>query len=262
MTAIAEAAALHATFGQEGLYRTADHRYFFNGVGPIPSVTTIQGKLDKSGPLVGWAKKATAACAVRNLPMLVQMAASGGPEAAVAWLKSIPDYQRDTAADIGSRVHTLAERLARGEAVEVTDEERPFAERYATWIAAAAPEFLYLEEMVANLTVGYAGTFDAILRLRGKTYLADVKTGAGIYADTAIQLAAYAHGEFIGRPGDPTKYRLPAIDAYAVLHVRPDQPTEFVPYAVTDASWQAFLACKTLHDWSEGEAKTVKGREA
>lgn len=260
MTAIAEVDAIHATFGQEGLYRTADHRYFWRGRGPIPSVTTIQKMLDKSGPLVGWAKRETAACAVRNLPMLVQMRESGGDAAAVAWLKSIPDYQRDTAADIGSRIHGLAERLARGEAVEVTEEERPFAERYAKWIASAEPEFLYLEEMVANLTVGYAGTFDAILRHKGKTYLADVKTGTGIYPETAIQLAAYSRAEFIGRPGDPTKYRIPPIDAYAVIHVRPDQPTEFVPYAVTDASWQAFLACKALHTWSEGEAKRVMGR--
>ena len=201
-----------------------------------------------------------AACAPPERVIVTSVSMLRTAQAAVNWLKSIPDYQRDTAADMGSRVHGLAERLARGEAVEVTEDERPFAERYAKWIAANEPEFLYLEEMVANLTVGYAGTFDAILRLKGKTYLADVKTGTGIYPETAIQLAAYAHGEFMGRPGDPTRYRIPQIDAYAVLHVRPDQPVEFVPYAVTDASWQAFLACKTLHSWSEGEAKTVKGR--
>ena len=253
----AEALAVHATFGQLGLYRTADHRYFVDGQGPIPSVTTIQKMLDKSGPLVGWAKREAARCAVRNLEMLAQMKATGGDAAAVNWLKAIPDYQRDTAADIGSRIHGLAERLARGESVEVTEQERPFAESYAAWIAANEPEFLYLEEMVANLSVGYAGTFDAILRMKGKTWLCDVKTGSGIYADTSLQLAAYAGAEFIGRPGDATRYRLPEIEAYAVIHVRPDAPVEFVPYAVTDESWRAFLACKVLHDWNEGEAKRV-----
>src|ERR1019366_8392134 len=55
-----------------GLVRDARHRYSWNG-GPLyPSVTTILGIKDKPA-LVGWAKRETAACAVRNLDVLDRM---------------------------------------------------------------------------------------------------------------------------------------------------------------------------------------------
>ncbi len=52
-----------------GLVRDARHRYSWNGGPWYPSVTTILGIKDKPA-LVGWAKRETAACAVRNLEVL------------------------------------------------------------------------------------------------------------------------------------------------------------------------------------------------
>src|SRR5664280_2828664 len=110
-----------------GLSRTAGHVYSWNDganvYAPLPSVTTVIRVLDKSGPLVGWAKRETAACAVRNLDMLVRMRETGGDAAATDWLKKIPDYQRAGAADTGSRVHRLAEQIARGGEPEVTADD-------------------------------------------------------------------------------------------------------------------------------------------
>src|SRR5450759_1599793 len=72
-----------------GLTRTAAHVYTWNDAGtvhgPLPSVTTILKVVDKSGPLVGWAKRETAACAVRNLDALVAMREAGGDAAATDW---------------------------------------------------------------------------------------------------------------------------------------------------------------------------------
>src|ERR1035438_2732267 len=85
-----------------GLVRDARHRYAWNGGPWYPSVTTILQIKDKPA-LVGWAKRETAACAVRNLEVLERMVKSGGPGAAVEWLKRIPDYPRDTAADLGTQ---------------------------------------------------------------------------------------------------------------------------------------------------------------
>src|SRR5665647_1031050 len=112
-----------------GLVRDARHRYSWNG-GPLyPSVTTILQIKDKPA-LVGWAKRETAACAVRNLDVLERMVRSGGPQAAVDWLKRIPDYARDASADLGSAVHAAAEAISRGEAVPVADEVQPFVAAY------------------------------------------------------------------------------------------------------------------------------------
>jgi len=185
-----------------GLTRTPKHIYTWRtetfDSGPLPSVTGILNIVDKSGALVGWAKRETAACAVRNLDMLAAMRQAGGDVAAVNWLKAIPDYQRDTAADIGTRVHALAESTAKGIPVTPTDEERPFLAAFQRFLDEWQPRYLATEEMVASLTHRYAGTLDAIVEMAGDTWMLDVKTGTGVYAETSLQLAAY---------GDPSSYQ-------------------------------------------------------
>lgn len=246
---------------QIGLYRNVRHEYFWQGEGPLSGVTSAVGMLDKSGPLVSWAKRETASCAIRNLPMLTQMVASGGPLKAVDWLKGIPDYQKDTAADLGSAVHAFAEQIARGEDPDVPDDSKPFVTAYRRFLADYSPQYLAVEEMVANLTHGYGGTLDAICRINGETWLLDTKTSKGAYPETALQLAAYGNAEFIGRTNDPTKYAIPPIERYGVLHLNPyseDRPKGYpegyrlIPYTVGDDEWEAFLSALLLLRWKRG----------
>jgi hypothetical protein len=243
------------TLSPVGLARDAAHRYYLDGTGPIPSVTTIVDVLDKSGPLVGWAKRETAACAVRNLDTLARMVADGGQTAAIEWLKKIPDYQRDSAADLGSRVHALAEATARGDVVETTEEEAPFVASYLRFLDEKAPQYVALEEMVASTSHGYAGTFDAIARIDGARVLCDIKTGKTVadrkglvYSSIDLQLNAYAFADFIGRPADPARYRLPKVDGLAVIHLRPEG-YEYIPFEKSQAAFETFLELLAVHKW-------------
>src|SRR5450755_3079832 len=128
-----------------GLTRDGRHRYAWNGGPLLPSVTTILGIKDKPA-LVGWAKRETAASAVRNLDVLTRMVQHGGPQAAVDWLKKIPDYQRDTSANLGSAVHAAAESIARGEPLEIDDAVRPFVDTYRRdFLEVFRPRFLAAE---------------------------------------------------------------------------------------------------------------------
>ena len=103
------------------LWRNAAHEYFVSGllddehfveVGPLVSVTTALKALDKSGPLVGWATRETAAAAIRMHEQLGVMIKESGPDAAQKWLQTKPGYIKDTAADLGSRAHMIAEAIA------------------------------------------------------------------------------------------------------------------------------------------------------
>src|ERR1035437_6958266 len=193
-----------------GLVRDARHRYSWNGSPLYPSVTTILGIKDKPA-LVGWAKRETAACAVRNLDVLKRMVRSGGPQAAVDWLKRIPDYARDASADLGTAVHAAAEAIARGESAPVAEEVHPFVAAYRRdFLEAFQPRFIAVEAMVCSERYEYGGTADAFAEIDGEIWLLDYKTGAGVYPDTALQLAGLARAQFIGYPGDPTQYPLPA----------------------------------------------------
>lgn len=246
-----------------GLTRTAAHVYTWSDgraiCSPLPSVTTILKVIDKSGPLVGWAKRETAACAVRNLDMLVAMRETGGDSAATDWLKKIPDYQRDTAADVGTRVHRLVEQLARGAEPEITAEEAPYVDAYRRFLVAYKPRFLAVEEMVVSLRHQYGGTLDAVCAIGGETWLVDVKTGMGVYAETGLQLAGYASADFIGRPGTPRRFRLPRATRFGVIHLRPEG-ARLVEYHVDAGTVAAFLEARRLYEWQQGPGKSVVGQ--
>ena len=204
-----------------GLSRDEKHRYFWNGDGPIPSVTTILDTLAKPY-LVPWAKKIVAQAAVDNIGLLNRMMAQNGPEATVRWLKSLPDTRRDKAADLGTRVHKLAERLALREKVEVTAEEAPFVTSYQRFMAEFQPKFLFVEPLVLNTEYWYAGGADSFAIIDGEVWILDIKTGASIYPTTALQLAAYANAGFIGEAGSAEKIPVPTVRHYGIVHVRPE----------------------------------------
>lgn len=247
-----------------GLSRDARHVYTWDGHGAdgpvvLPSVTTILKAVDKSGPLVGWAKLETAKCAVRNHGLVGDMIAASGPDSAVDYLKRIPDYQRDAAADLGTRVHSLAEQVGRGEAPDLTEQEQPFVDGFRAWLAESGAVIEHSEFMVCNLTEGYAGTGDLIVGIEGVRWLLDIKTsqeGKGPYSETGLQLAAYAKAEFIGKPGDPRKHPLPPCTRFGVLHLSP-AGYRVVPYAVDAVTWAAFRAALTVSAWLNGQAKKI-----
>jgi hypothetical protein len=247
-----------------GLTRDAAHRYTWcdgrTTHGPLPSVTTVLGVLDRSGPLVGWAKRETAACAVRNLDVLAEMCRAGGDQSAIDWLKKIPDHQRDVSANMGTRVHSLAERMSRGEEPEATPEEAPFVAAYRSFLTTYEPRFLAIEEMVVSLRHGYAGTFDSIALIDGEVWMLDIKTGTGIYAEAGLQLAAYNAADFIGRPGTAIRFRLPRATRFGVVHVRPEG-ARLIEYRVGPDTVAAFLDARRLFGWTQGAGKAVIGTQ-
>jgi len=242
-----------------GLFRDDRHRYYVDGKGPYPGVTTVLRALDKPA-IIEWAKRETARCAVDNYDFVADLISRGGPKAAADWLARIPDYQRDIAADMGSAVHRLAEKESRAKAAGfhgisdegITPDELPFVTAYRRFLDDYQPEFKSLERMVFSERFLYGGTFDSIAKIDGHTYLIDTKTSRASYAETALQLAALANADFCGLPGDPKRYKIPPIEKYAVLHIRPDQYARgyrLIEYRVGPADFAAFLACLTLTNW-------------
>ena len=249
-----------------GLSRDERHGYRWSdgitATETLPSVTTIMGVLDKSGPLIGWAQRIVAEAAVDNAGMLPQWLEIGGRDGAISLLKKAATTKRDVAADIGTRVHALAESVARGIPVELTEQERPYLSAYQRFLDEWQPRYLAAEEMVVSLVHGYGGTFDAIVEMAGDTWMLDTKTSKGTYPETALQLAAYAGADFIGRPGDSQRYSIPPCTAFGVLHLRPDNGGvyEVIPYDVTPYTFSAFLWARRLYEWRETEATKVMGQ--
>jgi hypothetical protein len=230
-----------------GLARDRAHNYYLDGQGPYPSVTTILRVLDKSGPLVGWAKRVTAEAAIDHREDLSGWVELGGRDGAVGLLTRAASTVTERAATTGSDIHRLAEAIARGQDVVVSDVQAPYVAAYRSFLDDFAPEFLAAEEMVISVRDRYAGTLDAIARIDGITWLLDYKTSKGVYPETALQLAAYAGADFIGRPRTRQRFAIPPIDRAGVVHLTATG-YELVPFDLSGAL-EAFLAARRLFDW-------------
>lgn len=248
-------------FAPVGLFRTDQHKYHWNGGPAMPGVTSVISVIDKSGPLIAWAKGVTADAALRDLPKLTAMLAADGPAPTKAWLTAHATAETDRAKDLGTRIHILAEQISRGAEPEMSELEWPFVRAYQQYREEWRPEFRKgkssLERYVANLEHGYGGTFDFICHLDlgngPKLTLGDLKTGKGVYPEARLQLAALGMAEFIGMPNDPKQYPMPEIEQFVILHVRPDayeKGYQLYQVHVGDADRAAFLAALALYRWN------------
>lgn len=244
-----------------GLWRDDAHRYYAkyddrddaNGLA-MPGVTSIISKVDKSGPLIAWAKGVTADAALNNLDRLTTMVEQDGKAPTKSWLTAHATAESDRAKDLGTRVHILAEQVSRGASPDMDEFEEPFVEAYRRYVAEVEPHYRSLEQFTANLTFGYGGTFDFLADIDGKLTLGDLKTGKGIYPETRLQLAGLGMAEFIGRPNDPKRYRMPEIEQYVILHVRPEayaKGYQLYRVNVDDADREAFKGALSIYRWAE-----------
>lgn len=247
-----------ATVPAVGLWRDDAHRYYWAGTRVGPGITSVISKIDKSGPLIGWAKGVTADAALRSLPELTEMVRDKGPAVARSWLTAHATAESDSAKDLGTRIHQAAEQISRGASPELAPEHLPYAAAYMRFLADFQPEFKSLERFVANVTLGYGGTFDWIAKLdlgQGpKWTIGDNKTGKGHYVESRIQLSALSHAEFIGMPNDPKQYPMPKIEQHCILHIRPDAYSrgyQLYQVNVNDMDWAAFQGALAIYQWAE-----------
>lgn len=256
---------------ETGLYRSPNHEYWWDGRGPFPGATGIIGVLDKSGPLIGWAKRLTAEFAVDNLEWVTQSVGLVGRQPTIDAIKSKAQSEKDAGAALGAKIHYLIEDVGRGKNPNLQPEHKPYVDAYRRWLTEGGFELESLEKAVFNFTAGYAGTFDILAKRDGQRWLIDAKTNkgstykgtyTGVYPETALQLAAYSRAEFLAEAGNPKLYRMPKVDRYAVLHLRPDAYAagyQLIEYDVTDAEFDAFLSCLALSKWRKARESKVVG---
>ena len=92
------------------------------------------------------------------------------------------------------------------------------------------PEWEATELTVFNATAGYAGSLDFIAHIpllgEGLT-LGDFKTGRGVFPETALQMAAYRHAEFVETAGHKASVPMPKTERSIVVHLRPDDDKSY-----------------------------------
>jgi hypothetical protein len=204
----------------------------------VPGVTgVISGGMPKQS-LINWAGNATAEYALDNWDELAAMT----PAARLNAMKRGRYASRDEAANRGTQVHKLGERLIHGEKVTVPDALRGHVDSYVRFLDEFQLRAKYVEALVYSKSLRYCGQLDIfgdILLPDMEEYeclprdddgfvcdcLIDAKTTrSGIFGETALQLAGYRFAEFMQPdPHDPdTAFPMPEVTWTGAVWIRAD----------------------------------------
>lgn len=224
---------------------------------PKPSVTNIIAMMDE-GFLPGYYSRLVAEYAVDNFSQLKFTADRFGRDLAVGQLKAVPNRPHPNAA-IGDEVHAAIDDYHHG--VKIEDDrwdtitaKHTFAQ-YMAFAETHRPEVLRTEFTVWSYKHGYAGSGDLLLRLDNNLWVVDSKTGTKAREKVALQNSALAHGDVIIEE-DGTESPMPPVDKLGVLHIRP-RSCKLYELQHTEAAFTAFLALKTVFDWTRFEKQST-----
>ena len=197
----------------------------------VPGVTTLIGGGIPKPALNPWYARMVAEFVDQN-PLEVERLRGLPPvqyqgrerSALVDALCKVPTSKRDSAAERGTQIHALAEKVVAGDEVAVPVEHEGEVTGYAEFLDTWDITPLVVEGRGANATEFYAGTFDLVGTsphlAGGKPVMIDLKTSNGVYGETALQTAAYANFEFY-LDADGDEHPMPEIHACYVAHITP-----------------------------------------
>lgn len=223
------------------------HSYRLDGQ-KVPGVTTVIGALDKPA-LKQWAANCAATEAVEHWDELAGLGL-------LERLERIRYAYKNTvkaAAVRGTRIHAFGEKIAHGVDVQVPDEYVGPSTAYARFLDRWQITALHTEIPVCHTGHRYGGTGDLIatspLLLDEQPFWLDVKTGKGVYRETALQLGAYRSSDValidgVEQPNPDTAER-----AY-VAHVGVDD-VEMLPVDAGPATWKVFLHVLQAYRWQQ-----------
>ena len=233
------------------------------------SVTTVLGNIAKFG-ITPWAAKLSATAAFDRLPALVRAsrlpvcnstktgdACGNCRDCVTYWLADRHNQVRDDAADLGVKLHDVAEQDALlgeqdallGEGAHVDEDVRPFVEQYRRWRNTFQPEFHASEMTVISRKWGFAGTLDAIAsiakmpaplaHLSGLPCCIDWKTSKSVDLVKGWQVIAYANADAVLLP-DGTELPMPDIKGGLIVHIRPER-VQMRQVHLTPENFQYFI---------------------
>lgn len=224
-------------------------------------VTTFCGGIPKDW-LGAWAAKEVAEYAVEHRDKWAELPKTD----AVKLLKGAPWSKRDDAGDRGTAVHNTIEAITRGLALPdnlKTEDELDCAIAAESFLRQRSSRILATELTVFSPGLGYAGTLDQWeIDANGVSWILDWKTSSGIYAEHAIQLAAYRNAQFavvnkvqIAGKGGTERWKGRMVEwgphkaeRLGVVHVRPDGAT-LHPVEYSDRLWTVFRAAAHVKLW-------------
>ena len=218
----------------------------------IPGVTKITGDGLPKPALVNWAADATAEYAVDHWADLTALP----PSKRLKELKGARYADRDTAANRGTQVHKLAQRLVAGDRGAVPDCLEGHVQAYVRFLDEFDVLPILAEATVVSHEHRYCGTLDLIADLLdvdeldgGRVrWLLDIKTSrSGVFGETALQLAPYRFAD-AWVDDDGVEHDVPTVERTGVVWVRADG-YDLVPVQAAEPELRQFLYTQRTAAW-------------
>jgi hypothetical protein len=245
------------------------------------SVTNVLDKAMSKPALIPWSNKLTAEQARTTLdyalahgeepelPLMPPKKDGSQPKDRQGNLKRIPNWETDwkrehtrvknASADRGTIIHDWAEQWVLGREPEPPEEYVAECLGIMRCFDKYGIEPIAAEATVYNRAYHYAGTGDLFAKVGAwgdVVAMLDYKTGNNAWPETAYQLAAYRHGEFLGLP-DGSEAPVPETEAGGVLHVD-HGTTHLIPYRCGEREFEVFGHMVAVAYEVVGEMKNVK----
>jgi genome maintenance exonuclease 1 len=195
-------------------------KYTINGK-QVPSVTTILNELSKPG-IEKWYGRL------------------GIAEA---------EKQKAEAAEFGSKVHSAIEAIYQGQTPAMYDERfASTVNNFKKWADHNISEWVAFEKAIYHDELMYAGTIDAVARLKGtnKLVLVDFKTSKKVREEYYLQVVAYAMATRM----EDNAVNLKDLEGAIIVHLDHDTLLwEAVNVSLTDDLFNVFKACLEIYKW-------------
>lgn len=259
----------------------------------LVSVTTILNNLGKDA-LIYWSAEQTALAALDDNAVITAMLEGGRRKEALEYLTKArfrSSEDKLSATELGTRVHSIAETLARGYEPDFTDmhpQVEPLARNLCNWWEEVQPEPIATELTVFHPGYGYAGSADLFVKAYGRRVILDFKTSAethyksgkerGPYPEqVGLQLSAYRHAShaatFAARRIENWSRRyyllseeeakaavpVPEVDDGLVVHITPGWCRAY-PIVCDVEVFDYFLHLIEIHRWVNDLSKEILGK--
>lgn len=224
-----------------------------------PSVSAIKGIIN-SPAINGWRVKQAAQRALDSYETgeLRERLTVHGAEKTRKWVQRASDDSLGHSALKGSFLHEMADLHMKGLPLpsDMTESSRKRVEWFLRFLDAYDLEYLMTEVSMINRTHKYCGTADAIVRYKDEVQILDYKSSAsGVFADNALQLAAYTNMEYWVKEadfGEQTLHELPYLSRETGMIVRITPDGYFVHHAVFEdqvSLWATFQAARAIYPY-------------
>lgn len=214
-----------------GVYHRENEQY--------DAVTNALKSINKPG-LVTWGMKEAAKVATAD------------PSLSIDRVIGAVYNQRDTAGDIGTMLHHIAEDKVSGRKIEIdklTPSVQPYVKALISFFDEVKPKVLHTEATVFNEKYKYAGTLDLMSTLHNSAvWILDYKTGKNIYPESGLQQIAYKNGTYL-RKKDGSEIPMPKVDKTGVVHLKKDSSFSLIE---VNEPFDVFLHALEVYRWAVG----------